>query len=232
VYRTGTSSVATPVPADTYFYENDSYTFYTRNVTTAGAAGTTHLWYKNPTWSYNVPSNIDATATTFDMSFSTNTKFYVTVKRGSTTVMTKTLYTGGTLTVNCGANPSTTTDRVFDIIIEDFYDVEYTEMYNLQVTQAKKIPSSISIDTDEWDLCHSDPLNTLTVAVTCVGGGWTASFDSNYFSLSQNSGAEGTTYVTVTATNRGPSATYKYVDFVHSTLSVGRARLKVNYLNC
>lgn len=230
VYRTGTTTLANPVQPDTYFYENDSLTFYTRNVTTAGAAGTEHLWYKNPNWTYNVPTNIDATATTFTMSFSLNTKFYVTVKNGTTTVMSKTLYTGGTLTVNCGANTSTTTDRLFDVIIEDYYDVEYTDMYNLQVTQSKKVAPSISIDHNSWTY-ECGPLNSDVVIVNSVGTGWYASYDANYFSVSPASGNSGSGQnVVITALQRG--TTSKDINFQSNELAGGRARYTVSYEQC
>ena len=230
VYRTGAATIDNPVQADTYFYENDTLTFYTRNVTTAGTAGTTHLWYKNPAWSYNVPTDIDATTTSFTMSFSLNTKFYVTVKRGSTTVMSKTLYTGGTLSVNCGANTSTSSTRTFDVLIEDFYDVEYTEMYNLQVTQAKKVPNSISIDHNSWTY-ECGGLNSDVVIVSSVGTGWYADYDANYFSVSPASGNAGTGQnVVVTALQRGTSN--KYIDFWSNDLVVGRARYTVTYEQC
>lgn len=94
------------------------------------------------------------------------------------------------------------------------------------------VAPSIDIDTDEWEWCASDMLNTYTVIVTTVGGGWSASYDSSYFSVSPASGAEGTTEVVVTGLNRGTAGTYKDIYFTHSNLTVGRKRLRVWFLNC
>lgn len=229
VYRTGTTSSANAVQPDTYFYNNDNYTFHTRNVTTAGAAGTTHLWYKNPTFSFTVPSTIPASATTFTMSGSTSyVKYYVTVYEAGSPIMNKTLYTGGNLTVQCGANTSTATTRVFTVSFEDYYNTENAEMNSKQVTQEAKVANSISVDINEWTICtRTIPGARANFVVTSVGGGWNASYDSRYFTVSPASGSEGDTRVTVTAIAQGPDGTT--VDFVHSILSVGRARVDIIY---
>lgn len=229
-YRTGSDTTYPLIAVGTYFYNNDSYTFHTRDISTAGASGTEHLWYKNPSFSFTVPSSIPASAATFTMSGSTaNTKYYVTVTEGSTPVMNKTLYTGGTMTVNCGQNASTANTRVFTVSFEDYYNAENADMASKTVTQAKKPAPSISIDTNTWNWYEGD-LNTITVNITTVGGGWTASYGSGYFSVSPASGSEGTTSVVVTGLTRGATGTYKDINFTHSDLTVGRVRLRVNYL--
>lgn len=228
-YRLGQDASTQLVPADTYFYNNDNYTFHTRNVTTAGVEGTEHLWYKNPTFSFTVPSTIPASATTFTMSGSTAyVKYYVTVYEAGTPIMNKTLYTGGNLTVQCGANSSTTTTRVFTVSFEDYYNAENAEMNSKQVTQEAKVANSISVDINEWTICtHTIPGARANFVVTSVGGGWNASYDSRYFTVSPASGSEGDTRVTVTAIAQGPEGIT--VDFVHSILSVGRARVDIIY---
>lgn len=235
-YRTGTTANAGMVQTDTYFYKHDSDTllFYTRNVTTAGAAGTEHLWYKSNNWSFNAPSNIAASDTTFTINGSTNTKYYVTVKRGTTTVMAKTLYTGGTLTVSCGENTSTSATRTFTITFEDYYSSAGNKptMSSMSVVQAKAVAKSIDIDTDEWEYCSSDMLNTFNVIISTVGGGWTASYNSSYFNVSPASGPAGNTTVVITALNRGTDGSYKDINFTHDDLTVGRVKLRVWYLNC
>ena len=228
-YRLGQNASTQLVPADTYFYNNDNYTFHTRNVTTAGAEGTEHLWYKNPTFSFTVPSTIPASATTFTMSGSTSyVKYYVTVYEAGSPIMNKTLYTGGNLTVQCGANTSTATTRVFTVSFEDYYNTENAEMNSKQVTQEAKVANSISVDINEWTICtRTIPGARANFVVTSVGGGWNASYDSRYFTVSPASGSEGDTRVTVTAIAQGPDGIT--VDFVHSILSVGRARVDIIY---
>lgn len=235
-YRIGSNASSSLVARDTYFYKHDSDTllFYTRDVSTAGAAGNERLWYKNPSWSFNAPSDIAASDTTFTINGSTNTKYYVTVKRGTTTVMSKTLYTGGTLTVNCGENTSTSATRTFTVSFEEYYSSAGNKptMNSISVVQAKKPANSISLDTDELDVYNCTIPSQSTVEVTTVGGGWSCTYDSNYFTVSPATGNEGTTRVTVTATAQGTEGTPRLIRFVHSILSVGRVTLSVNYYDC
>lgn len=145
VYRLGTNASASPVARDTYFYKHsgDTILFYTRDVSTAGTAGNERLWYKNPAWNFiktGGGTTIDADTTSFGLSGTTNTKYYVTVKRGTTTVMSKTLYTGGTLTVNCGANTGTSA-RTFTVSFEEYYTAAGNKptMSNISITQSAPV---------------------------------------------------------------------------------------------
>lgn len=218
-YRVGNTPSSNMVQADTYFYKHpdDTLLFYTRNVTTAGAAGTEHLWYKNPDWKF--AQNLDGTTipasqTTIQLTGSTNTKYYYTVKRGTTTVQAKTLWTGGTQTITIGENTSTYSTRSFSITFEEYYSSAGNKptMSTVSFTQAKKVSGDVSISSNDpdvytisgnlyWDYLLGGT-NPIQISVSSTGASWSASFDSNLLSLSRTTGTAGTTwYVNVTAQN-------------------------------
>lgn len=220
-YRVGNTPSSNMVQADTYFYKHpdDTLLFYTRNVTTAGAAGTEHLWYKNPDWKFAQNLNgttIPASQTTIQLTGSTNTKYYYTVKRGTTTVQAKTLWTGGTQTITIGENTSTYSTRSFSITFEEYYSSAGNKptMSTVSFTQAKKVSGDVSISSNDpnvytisgnlyWDYALGGT-NPVQIAVSSTGASWSASFDSNLLSLSRTTGTAGTTwYVNVTAQNLG-----------------------------
>lgn len=232
-YRIGTSPSSNLVQADTYFYNVDSLLFNTRNVTTAGAAGTEHLWYKRPNWEFIQNFTILASDTTFTLTGSTTTSYGVTVKRGTTTIASVGTFTGS-LVVNCGENPSTTSNRTFTVTFTENNSSAGNKpsMTSRTITQEKKVAASIDIDHDTWEYCASDLLNTTTVIVNSVGAGWQAQYDNNYFSVSPAAGAAGTTTVVITCNNRGLAGTTKDIIFLSNNLQAGRAIFTVEFLDC
>ena len=232
-YRTGTSPSSNLVQADTYFYNVDSLLFNTRNVTTAGAEGTERLWYKRPNWKFIQNFTILASDTTFTLTGSTTTSYGVTVKEGTRTIASTGNFTGS-LTVNCGANTSTSSNRTFTVTFTENNSSAGNKpsMTSRTITQEKKVAASIDIDHDTWEYCASDLLNTTTVIVNAVGAGWQAQYDNSYFSVSPAAGAAGNTTVVITCNNRGLAGTSKDIIFLSDNLQAGRAIFTVEFLDC
>jgi hypothetical protein len=230
-YRTGTTSSYDLVARGTYFYNNSNLLFNTRDVLTAGTVGTEYLYYKNDYWRVYAPSDIDATATTFTVTGTTNTSYGVTVKYLGRTIASASTF-NGSLSVPCSANTSTYSTRVFTITFTENNPsaVNKPEMQQITVTQAKKVAPSISIDHNTWTY-DCGPLNSDVVIVNAVGAGWYASYDANYFSVSPASGNAGSGQnVVVTALQRG--TTSKDINFQSNELAGGRAKYTVSYEQC
>ena len=205
-FRLGPNPAYSTVATDTYFYENDSLTFYTRNVTSAGAEGTEHLWYKNPAWSFGKSGsgNVAATDTSFTLTGSTNTSYGVTVKEGTTTIAS-TYDFSGSMTVNCGANTSTS-PRTFTITFTENYPSagELPYMASQTITQDGKVAGMIALSNNEWYYYLGDP-DTFTLTVEATGT-WKATFPGYYFYVNPSVGSAGITSVTVTARRRAPQS--------------------------
>lgn len=206
-YRLGSSATAALVPADTYFYNNSSLLFNTRNVTSAGAEGTEHLWYKNNNWSFGCTTsgNIPAANTSFVLTGSTNTSYGVTVKEGTTT-KASTANFNGSLTVNCGANTSTSSTRTFTVTFTENNSGAENKptMSTITITQDKKVAGVISLSSNEWYYYVGDP-DTYTITVNATSN-WKATFPGYYFYVNPSVGNAGATSVTITARRRAPQS--------------------------
>lgn len=226
-YRLGPNGSYSMVSTDTYFYNNDSISFYTRNVTTAGAAGTEHLWYKSDAWSFGKSGsgNVAATSTSFTLTGATNMSYSVYVYENGSLIASTGNFSGS-LTVNCGANQSTS-QRTFTVQFSDNYGAEnWPEPNDLTIVQEGKVAATISLSQYTWDYYLGDPDNiTITVETTVTG--WSASYAGYYFYVTPNSGSVGQTTVTITARRRfrdGNDIVFNLAD------GSGSATLQVNYL--